>query len=207
MIGQCRKPSGLFGRFILWDMNRHHSKLTDWGLPHVSIDKTATILDAGCGGGRTINKLASMATAGMVYGIDYSEASVAAARKTNRESIDVGHVKIQQASVSKLPFANNTFDLVTAIETHLFWPDLPNDFGEIFRVLKLGGKLLIVSEIYKGGKHLEGVRKTIFDKHLAANMNLLTPDEHRELFTNTGFSDAKIFEELEKGWICCTGRK
>ena len=207
VIAQCRKPSGLFGRFILWDMNRHHSKLTDWGLSHVSIKMKDTILDVGCGGGRTINKLAAVATAGKIYGIDYSEQSVAAARKTNARLINAGKIDIRHGSVSQLPFANDTFDLVTAIETHLFWPDLPNDFREIFRVLKSGGALLIVAEIYKGGKHLEGVRRKIFDKHLAANMNLLTPDEHRELFRKAGFSDVQIFEELEKGWICATGRK
>jgi len=207
VIAQCRKPSGLFGRFILWDMNRHHSKLTDWGLSHVAINTTSTILDVGCGGGRTINKLASIASTGIVHGIDYSEASVAAARKTNQQSTDFGRVKIQQASVSKLPFANGTFDLVTAIETHLFWPDLPNDFREIFRVLKPGRELLIVAEIYKGGKHLEGVRKSIFEKHLAANMNLLTPDEHRAFFANAGFSDIQILEELDEGWICAVGKK
>ena len=207
VIAQCRKPSGFFGRFILWDMNRHHSKLTDWGLSHVSIDKTATILDAGCGGGRTISKLAAMASGGKVHGIDYSEESVTAAHRSNTRWIDIGRVSIREGTVSQLPFENNTFDLVTAIETHLFWPNLPNDFDEIFRVLKLGGKLLIVAEIYKGGKHLEGVRKTIFDKHLAANMNLLTPDEHRELFSRAGFSDVQIFEELDKGWICAVGKK
>jgi ubiquinone/menaquinone biosynthesis C-methylase UbiE len=207
VIAQCRKPSGLFGRFILWDMNRHHSKLTDWGLSHVSINNTSAILDVGCGGGRTINKLDSMAIAGIVHGIDYSEASVQASRKTNRRLIDGGRVEIQQASVSKLPFEDNTLDLVTAIETHLFWPDLPSDMREIFRVLKPGGALLIVAEIYKGGKHVEGVRKQIFEKHLAANMNLLTPDEHRALFASSGFGNVRIFEELDKGWICAIGKK
>ncbi|HYR23658.1 MAG TPA: methyltransferase domain-containing protein [Chthoniobacterales bacterium] len=207
VIAQCRKPAGFFGRFILWDMNRHHSKLTDWGLSHVSIKPHDEILDVGCGGGRTIAKLTEIASAGKVYGIDYSEDSVAAARRTNARLIDIGRVEIQHGSVSSLPFSSNTFDLVTAIETHLFWPDLPNDLREIFRVLKPSGALLIVAEIYRGGKHIEGVRKKIFDKHLAANMNLLTPDEHRDLFTKAGFSDVQIFEELGKGWICGTGTK
>ncbi len=207
VIAQCRKPSGLFGRFILWDMNRHHSKLTDWGLSHVAIKPNDKILDVGCGGGRTINKLTAIATAGKVYGIDYSEQSVAAARRTNARLIDIGRIEIQQGTVSKLPFAENTIDLVTAIETHLFWPDLPNDFRELFRVLKSSGVLLIVAEIYKGGKYLEGVRKKILHKHLAAHMNLLTADEHRELFRKAGFSDVQILEEHNKGWICAIGRK
>jgi ubiquinone/menaquinone biosynthesis C-methylase UbiE len=207
VIAQCRKPSGIFGRFILWDMNRHHSKLTDWGLSHVLIEKSDTILDVGCGGGRTISKLAAMASSGKVHGIDYSEDSVTAAHRNNTRWIDIGRVSIREGSVSQLAFADNTFDLVTAIETHLFWPDLPSDFREIHRVLRPGGTLLIVAEIYKGGKHLEGVRKKIFEKHLAANMNLLTPDEHRALFTNAGFFDAQIFEELDKGWIFGLGRK
>jgi ubiquinone/menaquinone biosynthesis C-methylase UbiE len=207
VIAQCRKPSGLFGRFILWDMNRHHSKLTDWGLSHVAIKRNDAILDIGCGGGRTISKLAEMASGGKVHGIDYSEESVTAAHRDNKRWIDIGWVSIRHGTVSQLPFANDTFDLVTAIETHLFWPDLPKDFREVFRVLNPRGMLLIVAEIYRGGKHLEVARRRIFDKHLAANMNLLTADEHRALFTNAGFSNVQIFEELEKGWICGVGKK
>jgi ubiquinone/menaquinone biosynthesis C-methylase UbiE len=207
VIAQCRKPSGFFGRFILRGMNRGHSKLTDWGLSHVSVKVNDKILDIGCGGGRTVHKLATMASAGKVYGIDYSDDSVRASKRANDHWIDMGRVQIQSATVSQLPFANDTFDLVTAIETHLFWPDLPNDFREIFRVLRPGGQFLIVAEIYRGGKHLEGVRKKIFEKHLAANMNLLTPDEHRALFASAGFSNVRILEELEKGWICAIGQK
>ncbi|HEY6071053.1 MAG TPA: class I SAM-dependent methyltransferase, partial [Chthoniobacterales bacterium] len=122
VIAQCRKPSGWFGRFILWEMNRQHSNLTDWGLSHVTIKKEDTILDVGCGGGRTINKLAEMASSGKIDGIDYSEESVSAAHRNNKRWIDIGVVSIREGSVSQLPFSDSTFDLVTAIETHLFWP-------------------------------------------------------------------------------------
>ena len=207
VLDQCRKPSGLFGRFILWEMNRHHSNLTDWGLKHAAIGDSDIILDVGCGGGRTINKLAAIASAGKVYGIDYATESVAAARRTNGRWNDIGRAEIEHGSVSHLPFANETFDLVTAIETHLFWPDLPSDMREILRVLKPAGELLIVSEIYRGGKHVEGVRQKILEKHIAAQMNLLTPNEHRELFSKAGFSSVQVFEEQAQGWICALGRK
>ena len=120
-------------------MNSRHSKVTDWGLSKVSIRKPDIILDVGCGGGRTVSKLAAIATQGRIYGLDYSEASVAVAKKINTQWIAMGRVEIQQGSVSQLPFTDDTFNLVTAVETHFWWPDLPTDMREILRVLKPGG--------------------------------------------------------------------
>jgi ubiquinone/menaquinone biosynthesis C-methylase UbiE len=51
------------------------------GLEHISIEKHHAILDVGCGGGRTVSKLATIATQGKVYGIDYSDESIAATNK------------------------------------------------------------------------------------------------------------------------------
>src|SRR5258708_13217102 len=120
LLSQCRKPTGWFGRFSRGTMNIRHSKVTDWGLARVSIAKNATILDVGCGGGRTIQKLAAIATAGKVYGVDYSEASVAAAERTNARTINAGRVEIHESFVSHLPFPDNTLDLVTGVQTHFF---------------------------------------------------------------------------------------
>jgi len=61
-------------------MNISHSKVTDWGLSHICIAAADTILDVGCGGGRTLSKLAARATQGKVYGVDDSEESVAASK-------------------------------------------------------------------------------------------------------------------------------
>ena len=162
-----------------------------------------TILDVGCGGGRTVKKLAAIATDGMVHGIDYAEGSVAASRAENGQLIKAGRVAIEKASVSRLPFPDNTFDLVTAVETQYYWPDLAGDMREILRVVKPGGKLMVIAETYKGGKYDKlkwPVMWLLRSSHLSVN-------EHRELFSNAGYTDVEIFEEHGKGWICGIARK
>jgi len=202
---QCQRPAGLLGRFVLWNMNSRHSKVTDWGLSHISIDKHSTILDVGCGGGRTVNKLAAIASQGKVYGVDFSGESVAFASRINRPWIDAGRVEIREASVSQLPFSADVFNVVTAVETHFWWPDLPSDMREILRVLKPGGALIIIAEVYKGANT---VTAKLAEKYaLLSGMKLLTANEHRELFTNAGYSDVQIIEEPGKGWICGIGQK
>jgi len=204
-IIQCQKPTGWLGRFILWNMNSRHSKVTDWGLEKVGIDKHYTILDVGCGGGRTVSKLAAIATEGKVYGADYSEESVAASKRTNARWIDIGRVEIRHGSVSQLPFPDDMFDLVTAVETHFWWPNLPADMREVFRVLKPGSKFIIIAEIYKGANTMAA---RLAEKYAGrTSMALLTVDEHRELFANAGYSDVEVIEERGKGWICGIGRK
>ncbi len=202
---QCQKPKGWLGRLVLRMMNARHSKVTDWGLSHVTMAKDQMLLDVGCGGGRTVSKLAALASDGKVYGIDYSAESVSFARKTNQEWIRSGRVEIQEASVSQLPFPDSTFDTVTAVETHFWWPDLPAGMREILRVLKPGGTLVIVAEIYKnsGSKTAE-----ILEQYVSATgMKFLTSDEHRELFSRSGYSEVQVTTAPDKNWICCSGRK
>jgi len=200
---QCRKPAWLPGRLFLAIMNRSHAAVTAWGLRHVQIGKDFTILDVGCGGGKTIDVLASLATDGKVYGIDYSAASVAASRRHNARSIAQGRVDVQRASVSNLPFARATFDLVTAVETHYYWPDLPSDLKEIQRVLKPGGRLLIIAETYRGRSEDWLYRPAMG----LLRAKYLDVAEHRDLFVAAGFSDVEVFEERSHGWICATGKR
>jgi ubiquinone/menaquinone biosynthesis C-methylase UbiE len=214
-VNQCQKPRGWLGRLIVWNMNSRHSKLTDWGLSHVSIKQRDTILDVGCGGGKTVGKLAAVAREGKVYGLDYSDVSVAMARKLNARSIREGRVEICEGAVSELPFNADMFDLVTAVETHFWWPDLPLGIREIRRVLKLGGGLVIIAEIYKGA----ATRTAKLAEHYSSRtgMKLLTLDEHRELLANAGYSDVQIVTESnqtesnqtesKRGWICAIGKK
>jgi len=202
---QCQKPRGWLGRFVLRNMNSRHSKVTDWGLGHVRIEPHYTILDVGCGGGRTLCKLAGVATQGKAYGVDYSEESVAVSKRTNAAWIAMDRVEVQDGSVSQLPFPEGMFDLVTAFETHFWWPNLPTDMREICRVLKPGGWLVVIAEVYKGANTT--VAKLAEKYASKTGMTLLDIDEHRALFANAGYSEVQIIEERDKGWMCGIGRK
>lgn len=203
LLKQVRKPSRWVGRPFLWMMNASHSALTDWGLRHVRIAKDFRILDVGCGGGRTMEKLAALASEGSVDGVDYAEGSVAASRARNAKLIAAGRVDVQQAGVSKLPFPDNTFDLVTAVETQYYWPDLPGDMREIIRVLRPGGTLLIVVESYRGGS-TEALQRPVMKLLKSV---ILGVDDQKKLFAAAGYQDIDVFDDRKAGWLCAVGKK
>jgi len=203
VLRQVRKPTRWVGRLFAWTMNRSHSAVTDWGLTHVEVENDLAILDVGCGGGRTVQKLAGAAPQGRVVGVDYSIGSVEASRVTNADLIQAGRVDIQQASVSRLPFADSSFDLVTAVETHYYWPDLPQDIREILRVTKPGGALAVIAESYRGARY-DLVQRPVMTLLRA---RIMSADEHRGWFEDAGFREVQVFEERSHGWICVTGRR
>lgn len=203
MMEQCANPKGRIGRILAQGMNKGHKELTRWGLAQIEIPTNGTFLDIGCGGGAAIKTLAQEAPEGKVFGLDLSEESVAVARKTNKRKIEEGSVEILQGSVEALPFPDETFDIVTAIETHYFWPDLPANTKEVFRVLKQGGAFTIIAELYKGSPHEERDRKWLE----VWSMSYLGKSDFEDLLRKAGFEEYAVTTEEKEGHICACGRK
>jgi len=205
MGSQFAKPQGWLGRWILRRMNRSHSTVTDWGLSHIEIPRNGCILDVGCGGGRTIGKLAARSQRARVYGLDHSPESVAMALKLNAELIDAGRVEIVEGSVSHLPYPPDTFDLVTAVETHFFWPNLDGDVCEVLRVVKPGGVFAVIAEVYRGAPAMQS--KAMEKQAPKMGMKLLTAEQHIDMLWKAGFADVKAYTVPEKGWVSVVGTK
>ncbi len=155
VYGQFRRPKGMIGKFIAKSMNKEHFKVTTWGLDKLKVKDSNIILDIGCGGGRTVNRLAHGVPKGKVFGMDYSLDCVNFSKKYNKDLIENGKVEIIHGSVDKMPFEDDKFDIISAVETTYFWPNLLDSFKEVKRVLKPSGKFIIVNASYTNEKFKE----------------------------------------------------
>lgn len=178
----CAHPQGRMGRAMLNFMNLCHAPLTNWGLSLVDIQKGWTMLDIGCGGGATLKRLLKRSHDAKVYGIDISAESVSKARKVNEALLDK-QIFIQQGSACKLPYEDAKFDLVTAVETVYFWPNLPECLKEVRRVLKPGGRFAIMVEVIETDSKWTSV---------VEGMTAYTPKQLKELLDDAGYIQTVI---------------
>ena len=181
-FSQCARPEGALGRVMLSFMNYTHAPLTNWGLKLVDVQDGWTMLDVGCGGGFTIRRLLKRSKDVKVYGIDISEESVAKAKKVNAEVLDK-QVFVTLGSAEKLPYEDGKFNLVTAVETVYFWPDLPNCLQEVRRVLKQGGKFAILVEVVDSDSKWTSV---------VEGMTAYSPEDLKKLLAKAGFTQTEI---------------
>ena len=95
-------------------------------------------LDAGCGSGRNLDVLADYGTA---FGVDLSQRAVEEARAR-------GHARVSLGRVEGLPFANQSFDLVTCLDVLEHVPDDRRVLRELRRVTRPGGMLVVTVPAY-----------------------------------------------------------
>ena len=181
-FSQCARPKGALGRVMLSFMNYTHAPLTNWGLKLVNVQDGWTMLDVGCGGGFTIRRLLKRSKDAKVYGIDISEESVAKAKKVNAEVLDK-QVFVTLGSAEKLPYEDGKFNLVTAVETVYFWPNLPNCLQEVRRVLKSGGKFAILVEVVDSDSKWTNV---------VEGMTAYSPEDLKKLLDEAGLTQTEI---------------
>ena len=104
-------------------------------------------LDVGCGPGAAVRVAAPLVR--RASGVDNSDAMV---RIAARRSAEMPNVDFHVGSAEALPFDDATFDRLWTVHAFHHWSDQSAGLAEALRVLRPGGRLLVV-ERRSGGDH------------------------------------------------------
>ena len=116
-----------------------------------------TVLDLGSGAGFDAFLAAQrVGESGKVIGVDMTPEMVQKAR-TNAEKLNISNVEFRMGEIEKLPVSDSSVDLVISNCVINLSPDKSAVFGEIYRSLKPGGRI-VISDILRSGEIPEEIR-------------------------------------------------
>jgi ubiquinone/menaquinone biosynthesis C-methylase UbiE len=140
---QSAHPQGLFGHVVARVMALDTRSLNQRVFEVLDPKPGQQILEVGCGHGRMLRRIARAVAPGRAVGSDPSEVMRAVAGRHLRREISAGAARVTEGEAAKLPFADASFDQAVSVHTLYFWPDLDAGLGEIRRVLRPGGRLVL----------------------------------------------------------------
>lgn len=162
-------------------------------LSTLSLQLGESVLDAGCGTGLLLELLAeSVGQAGNAQGIDYSNDMLAVARS---RCGDLSQVSLAQGSVEQLDFESASFDAVTCTQVLLYVDDVEKALHEMTRVLKPGGRLVIVETDWDGAilnSSDKLLTRIIFDAWDTAVSNPNLPRRLKPMLASAGLSRIRV---------------
>ncbi|MGH8922930.1 MAG: methyltransferase domain-containing protein [Actinomycetes bacterium] len=100
------------------------------------------VLDIGCGPGILTKEVAAdVGPGGEVCGIDISESMLALAK---HRCDDEDRVTLRPGRAEDIPFGDEEFDAAIAVQVYEYVPDVERALAELFRVLRPGGRAVIL---------------------------------------------------------------
>lgn len=103
------------------------------------------VLDIGCGPGFLTVELATEAGPnGFARGADISESMLAVARQRSAGQSYSDWIDFKAGDAIALPFPDHTFDAAVATQVYEYVGDMPQALAELYRVLRPGGRAVIV---------------------------------------------------------------
>lgn len=129
-------------KLTLEDFSTAAENLTQLIYTSAQVKNQQVILDVGCGFGGTISSLNNQYQALELTGLNIDERQLARARQ-RITATGTNKIQFQQGDACALPFADNSFDVILAVECIFHFPSREQFFKEAYRVLKPGGYLAL----------------------------------------------------------------
>ena len=186
---QCGNPRGIIGNIMTWGMNRANKEMYRAIVNAVRLDSGKEILDVGYGNGYLIEQLYDKAKC-KIYGIDISNDMLEQASKKNKQGINKGMIQLSVGDCCNLNFGNNSFDIVTTMNTIYFWNDTLKGMQEIYRVLKNDG--IFINAVFTR----ESLEKVAYTKNV---FKFFEREDYIILGKQAGFQKVD-FKELANGF-------
>ena len=146
----------------------------------------ADVLDLGCGGGHVSYALAH-AGVGRVVAFDLTAEMLGVVAS---EAATRGHTQIEThlGSAQHLAFEDACFDMVVTRYSAHHWPDVGQALGEVFRVLRPGGLLVVIDVISPEIPLLDTVLQTVEILRDESHVRDYRASEWRAMLTGANFS-------------------
>jgi arsenite methyltransferase len=155
-----------------------------------SIQPGQTVLDLGSGAGFDCFLAARQLTGlGQVIGVDMTPAMIAKARD-NAGKGNYANVEFRLGEIEALPVADNSVDLVISNCVINLSPEKPRVFREVFRVLKIDGRLAIADVV--ATKPLPERVRTQLNAFGGCIGGAALIDDLKAMLKNVGFARIKI---------------
>jgi ubiquinone/menaquinone biosynthesis C-methylase UbiE len=146
IASQFGHPRGLLGRIVGAIMAIENRERIEWAIGLLEVRPADHLLEIGFGPGIGIERLAALASSGFVAGVDISDVMVAQASRRNARGVRAGQIELKQGSADDLPYPENTFDKLLAINSLHHWENRQTALREVHRALKPGGVIAVVEQ-------------------------------------------------------------
>lgn len=140
---QAVQPHGPLGVAMGWFLARGNAAQNRATVEALEPPPGGSVLEIGFGPGHALEMLSRKAPLGLIAGADHSALMVATARKRLEPRRGPAALDLRLAEADALPFADEAFDLVYAVNSYHQWPDKEAALAEIAGVLKPGGEVVL----------------------------------------------------------------
>ena len=157
--------------------------------PFIPRQSGLTILDYGCGDGRSVEEMTKLNADASFIGLDVSEIALEAAKK-RLPDLEVHHISDGGA----FPLADNSVDFIYTSEVIEHVYDTRSAFEELIRVLKPGGRMVMTTPHHGFIKNLL-ILFWGFEKHFkpfGAHVRFFTPKSLVDSASSVGFKKVKL---------------